>query len=232
MFETLSLQLFPKLHGGLGRVCVCQPEHASDHTMCCCLHTFHGLCVPLDNVVSVELPCFPGGGHEKGMQYLRQHFIKFHKRIWLSHALWDSYTTGVSFRVQTGITYDKLNCVSVTNLPIFWWAIGGSAGIVAPKDQPVSRGVGWLVKNRKGVVRNHVLEVKYSSCCSFRAVKHMWKYIDETWTLVSFLVFTFWTKACDSWHDNPQLAGHLLHHSELLSLFRSVSFNIINKYYL
>ncbi len=139
--------------------------------MCCCLHAFDGLCVSLVYGVSVELPCFPGGGHEKSKQYWCQHFIKCHTRIWLSHAFWNSYTTGVSFRVQTGITYDKLNCVSITNLPIFWWTIGGSAGIVAPKCQPASHGVGWLVKNPKSVVRNLICEVNYSSCCSFRAVK-------------------------------------------------------------
>ncbi len=60
--------------------CVCQPEHISElkigfsfksrsHIMCCYLHAFHGLCVPLDYGVSVELPCFPGGGHEKAKQY-------------------------------------------------------------------------------------------------------------------------------------------------------------------
>ncbi len=138
--------------------------------MCCCLHAFHGLCVPCDYGVSVKLPCFPGGGHEKGKQYLCQHFIKCHMCIWFSYALWNSYTKRVLFRVQTGITYDKLNCVSITNLPIVWWVIGGSAGILAPKCQPVSHEVGWLVKNPKRVVRNHVFE-EYLYCCSFRAVK-------------------------------------------------------------
>ncbi len=135
------------------------------------------------------LPCFQAGSHEKGNHYLCQQFIKCHMCIWFSHALWNSYTTGVSFRVQTGNTYDKLNGVSITNLPIFWWVIGGSAGIV-PAYQPWS----WVVGEKSikcgqksclwGKVLILLLFQRSKSTCQNIFMKH---------GHYPFLVFTFWT---------------------------------------